>query len=574
MKKRTLFACGLAAALFAGCSSDDVTVDNGNNALTGKKAYVALNIQLPISSNAPGSRAEVFKPGDEKEYKVTSLDVVYFDASGNVKFVKPHTQFNWAPTSEEGVTTETILPVQTDDVDATVKEVLVVVNPTASFHSAVTAANATKTTIENEISSTNAAEFIGAAKDYFFMTNAPLLDGTTYVKVTPQETEAAAKADARTVYVERAVAKVQVQAETSTAGWSKTPWTSNPDKYDYTYTIPGSSTDPLSVKGDEITLLNWTLDVTNTKTYPIRRINTEWGTTNNYIKATEISNGTNRYLSNATYMGNSYYENPSPSAKTERVYWAIDPNYFNTYTFNAGDFSTLEEADTIQKITNPFHTLTQDYCLENTFDVTNMEQNQTTRVLIQARYTPHKFVNYDGTDNTSYTKGDNWYRLGNSSKPYNNETLLEIAKEVTKNNNLTLKPEKFNAGPEEFNADMFDNEASGDIDKLKSTLGQVTTFVNGICYYEARIQHFGDNPTAWNGTDTYTDGGTEMIKNYLGRYGVVRNTWYQLVINTISAAGNPLIPTPGTTADDVKNYYLQTTVKIMDWAVRNQSVDL
>ena len=110
MKKRTLFACGLAAALFAGCSSDDVTVDNGNDALNGKKAYVALNIQLPISSNAPGSRAEVFKPGDDNEYKVTSLDVVYLDASGDVKYVKPHDSFTWSPSPETGVTTETILP--------------------------------------------------------------------------------------------------------------------------------------------------------------------------------------------------------------------------------------------------------------------------------------------------------------------------------------------------------------------------------------------------------------------------------------------------------------------------------
>ncbi|MDD6123088.1 MAG: Mfa1 family fimbria major subunit [Bacteroidales bacterium] len=574
MKKRTLFACGLAAALFAGCSSDDVTVDNGNDALNGKKAYVALNIQLPTSSNAPNSRADQFHPGADNEYNVNSLLVVYFDTSDKVKFVKPHTQFNWAPTSETGVTTETILPVQTDEVDATVKEVLVVVNPTANFQT-VAVPDATKEAIEAAISSTKAADFIGgAAKDNFFMTNAPLLDGTTYVKVTPQETEAAAKADARTVYVERAVAKVQVDVEvTPTNGWKKTAWPIEIEKYDYTYTIPGTSADPLSVKGDEITLLNWTLDVTNTKTYPIRRINTDWGTTNDYITATEIGDGTNRYLSNATYMGNKYYE--SPSVKTKRVYWAIDPNYDNTNTINVNtDFTTLKDAADTTKIDNEFCTLTQDYCLENTFNVTHMKQNQTTRVLIQARYTPHKFVNYDGTDNTSYTKGDNWYRLGNSSKPYHKETLLEIAKKVTNNNNLTINESAFKAGQHDFSEDMFDNEASGDIDKLKSALGQVTTFVNGICYYEARIQHFGNVSTAWNGTDDYTTGTADMIKNYLGRYGVVRNTWYQLVINTISAAGNPLIPTPGTTADDVKNYYLQTTVKIMDWAVRNQSVDL
>lgn len=569
MKKRTLFACGLAAALFAGCSSDDVTVDNGNNALTGKKAYVALNIQLPISSNAPGSRAEVFKPGDDNEYKVTSLDVVYLDASGDVKYVKPHDSFTWSPSPETGVTTETILPVQVDQIDANVTEVLVVVNPTSAFHATVTATNANKTTIEAAIESTNAAAFMGASKDAFFMTNAPFLDGTRYVKVTPKETEAAAKADARTVYVERAVAKVQLKA--GTTDWTDAPWTGDATKHDYTYTIPGTPTDnPLSIIGDKITLLNWSLDVTNTKTYPIRKINTVWNTSN-YIKSGEAVDD-NRYLSAATYYGNKYYETSNAANKTKRIYWAEDPNYSGSVALS--DFTTLSTAADTTKIDNPFHTLTQDYCLENTFNVTNMKQDQTTRVLIQARYTPHLFVNYDGSTNTSYAAGQNWYRLGNSSKPYNDATLLEIAKKVTSNNALTLNSTAFSAGQKEFDAAMFENENPDDIDLLKSTLGKVTTFVKGICYYEARIQHFGDTPTSWNGTDDYTTGTTAMIQNYLGRYGVVRNTWYQLVINKISAAGDPLIPAPGSTADDAKNYYLQTTVKIMDWSIRSQQVEL
>ena len=46
------------------------------------------------------------------------------------------------------------------------------------------------------------------------------------------------------------------------------------------------------------------------------------------------------------------------------------------------------------------------------------------------------------------------------------------------------------------------------------------------------------------------------------------------MLNSISAPGEPTIPTPADSPDDVTNYYISATVKIMDWAVRKQSVNL
>ena len=123
------------------------------------------------------------------------------------------------------------------------------------------------------------------------------------------------------------------------------------------------------------------------------------------------------------------------------------------------------------------------------------------------------------------------------------------------------------------------------LDCVKRTVGKITCFEDGYCYYEVRVQHFGKTYTPWGGedlapgTDTYydyvskdSDGDEDM--HYLGRYGIVRNNWYQLELGKVSAPGSPTVPELSNKADDEQKYYLQATVKIMDWAVRKQSVDL
>lgn len=105
------------------------------------------------------------------------------------------------------------------------------------------------------------------------------------------------------------------------------------------------------------------------------------------------------------------------------------------------------------------------------------------------------------------------------------------------------------------------------------------------------IKHFGDGLTPWN-KDEYGDAtnapvsSTEINKiypegsdnrsdaNYLGRYGVVRNNWYELSVNKVLRPGSPVINSPSTNPDDELNSYISVSINILSWAKRKQNVDL
>ena len=119
----------------------------------------------------------------------------------------------------------------------------------------------------------------------------------------------------------------------------------------------------------------------------------------------------------------------------------------------------------------------------------------------------------------------------------------------------------------------------GLVDKLNNKLGLdktngvgIKTYKNGESYYIARIKHFGDDLTPWNAGDGTYDGNN---LNWLGRYGVLRNNWYDLTINKISGPGYPDVPKVNPDVpDDEDTKYINVEVKILDWAKRSQSVDL
>ena len=247
------------------------------------------------------------------------------------------------------------------------------------------------------------------------------------------------------------------------------------------------------------------------------------------------------------------------------------------------DFNYITESAVTTAMTAPA------YCTENTFDVTHMKQGETTRVIVKAQYLPQTNME-DGLTASSFTAGTTWYRVGNSSKACNEEKLkekvLDAVKTVTPGATaVNLVADNVPAGSQkDFSKDMFtvnDGTVSdramsnGELTAVQSALGKLTVFKNGICYYVARIRHFDDDQLGgpWNGTDYTQSADDQMRHNFLGRYGIVRNNWYQLTINSVSAPGTPTIPIPGDTPDDEQNYYLQTSVKILDWAVRKQGLD-
>ena len=98
----------------------------------------------------------------------------------------------------------------------------------------------------------------------------------------------------------------------------------------------------------------------------------------------------------------------------------------------------------------------------------------------------------------------------------------------------------------------------------------ISTYLNGEAYYIARIKHFNEL-TPWNAGEAY-DSNNEK---YLGRYGVLRNNWYNLSVTSISGLGYPDVPeVKPTLPDDENDQYVNVEVKILDWAKRSQQIEL
>ena len=63
-------------------------------------------------------------------------------------------------------------------------------------------------------------------------------------------------------------------------------------------------------------------------------------------------------------------------------------------------------------------------------------------------------------------------------------------------------------------------------------------------------------------------------RDFLGRYGVVRNNWYVLTINKADKGpGEPIVPVTPSNPDDEQQYYIDAKIHILSWAKRYQGVD-
>ena len=293
--------------------------------------------------------------------------------------------------------------------------------------------------------------------------------------------------------------------------------------------------------------------------------------------------------SNITGKTDRFVSQLSATGAFKRVYWGIDPNYSIdlSNSTKCGEQFTLATADgsgvTWKNGSGSDNPL---YCLENTFDIEHMKQGQTTRVLVKATYIPNALASATETDKT-------FFMIGNSSDIWTTKTLkaqiASKAKEALKTTaelTVVLTGDLLTAGTHvlsESNVSIKEGETEKvDADlvaKLNTKLGLdatkkigIKTYKNGESYYIARIKHFGDDFTKWNpGNDLY-GGNNEM---WLGRYGVLRNNWYDLAVGSISGPGYPDVPeVKPDTPDDEDTKYINVSVKILDWAKRSSTLDL
>lgn len=588
MKIKLLFGLAVIAAMTASCSSNEDlgTAGTGTGTNEAGVGYATFSINLPTTSGTRADANPDFDHGSDYEYKVNDATLLIFKQGkatkeGDYTFVESAelgSMAPWKDPSETGVTTHAKITAKLEHVDKTDGYyALVLLNNGTGTNTKV--ALPTTPTTEGEgmkFSDWNAvanakAKDIANYTNGFYMANAPLFKDnkvTTLVaidqnKIYPTE-EQAAKSAATDVYVERGLAKVTLK--TGTAAGMK----------DDNYTVTG-----VTYQGDKVKISNWALDVTNNKTFPIHNVD-GLATATGY-KDIWSNTATPAGSNGATTQ--RFVDNKATLA--QRVYWGKDPNYDNTDLCDTKDADKKALKAEFNYVANEDVTAkpnTSLYCLENTFNLANMMQGQTTRVVFKAKYIPNGIA-----ENT------NFYKIGKNTAIWNEDNLVKEIKAAVAsvvpgatvgNTTVDLKAEGNDitaAGTHYIKAaniavtGVEAETITNNITAINTQLGLkeadkvgISTYAGGESYYIARIKHFGDALTKWE-SGTYGEKNLE----YLGRYGVLRNNWYELTVQSVSGPGYPSVPeVKPSTPDDEDDNYINVSVKILDWAKRSQSVDL
>lgn len=569
MKIKHLFGLAVIAAMAASCSSNEDLGTAGPGTGEAGVGYATFTINLPSVSGtraADAGGAEMDE-GTEDEYKVSNATALIFqkygEDEGSYKFVEsvnlPFTATDWEQDDTDGITTKSKkLVAQLTNVDTkNTYAVLVLLNnkSTSGVKIKLPTVGQSYNEWNNEAQSPNLTDL--TTKDNFYMANAPLNESgsvTTLVTIDKNNiypTQKAAKdgTAAANVFVERGVAKMSVVNPTTKTVKDK-----------------ATSADTKS----EVTFSNWALDITNRKTFAVHNID-----------------GLSKDFSDI-------WTTPRFKGTNNRVYWGKDPNYSMPELKEpnlAGDTKRSDEFNFIKDINDINKNFDKPvYCLENTFDLANMYQGQTTRVIFKAKYAPK-----DDAGNSLADEDGTFYTIGNMTTILKEADLEIVVNAVAK----TVLPTGYNIDYTNIKkkgshvitlADIKDatgatlDEATGTAivkkinDKLGLTDGDgrpearvgINTYKQGVTYYIARVKHFG-SLTDWHSGESYGNNNAQ----YLGRYGMLRNNWYELTVGNVYGPGYPGVPpVDPTLPDDENEKYLSVSVKILSWAKRSQSVDL
>jgi len=541
-------------ALAASCSENELGESGGTGANENGPHYATFTIKLPTTNGTRADGEPTYDDGTADEYAVNNATLLVFrgktgEKEADAEFVesvelgdmKPWTGVNDDPNV---ITTEANITAKLNNFESSYTGnyyavIMLNNNMTGSNKKVKLPANGNTF---SDWQKANVINSMASEVNGFYMANAVKVNGTTTStlvtidknKVTTNESAAQSAA---TIYVERGVAKVTMTAFSE-----------------------------MNVKGltdDKVTITAWDLDVTNKKSYPVHNVD--------------------NYDSYGDYWGDIWEVERFTSGHPtfNRAHWGIDPNYstisndkkytddFN-YKAKTYDFSGAGDA-TAPK-----------YCLENTFSLGHMYQNQTTRVIMKATYVP-----------SGLTAGETFYMFDGKSGYFTDGTLTtQISTAITNAGytatdfSLPLTDMK-KAGKHLLTANDI-TKTSGSVEvndeflgKVNAALGlsdnkKISTYYEGVSYYIARIKHFGDALTPWNSGDPTYGTGAEAKKKYLGRYGMVRNNWYELQVNSISNPGSPDVPevNPDSPDDEGDKYYINCSVRILSWAKRVHGIDL
>lgn len=613
MKKKYLFPLAMAGLLLGACSNDDISESpNGGGTTTSPdEGFVAVSINLPMVSGASFRAAnDQFADGMDSEYDVKDAAFLVFEkgddeGESQAVLLKAYDISDLKPWEPQGGNVTTYanmvqeVPALTEVGDK--RYALVVLNKNNRFTinadgSVEGIGTSGQTVTFGDFLTASAMNVADMTGDGFYMANAPISSDAAGTKVTtlvpiedkikPTKAEAE-KEEAADIYVERGMAKV-------------------------TLAEPRGEMDVTgeSYQGNKVTMKAWALDVTN-KTSKLVRDVTGIDTWKGY----KGTGGQTRFIGTV--------------ADPYRVYWGVDGNYDWSVTGSVKGGQELTDAQ-LTEVKEKFNVLEDNagvtftqfgpeapqYCLENTFDTDNQAEYATTRVIFKATYVPGN-ADKDGT----------FYQLGTTASIYNTGTLKKkVLKSMSEAERLELGifDETDNAVTVTLPTEAGGNKAGGKytmaeggkitytkyerrkaatepwevvtqetyedaaddgnrkktenapvdskyLESIDRRMGTIKYFKAGESYYKALIKHFGDDLTP------YAISGEQKIyteAKHLGRYGVLRNNWYELSVTSVSSPGDPTVPSIDDQWDDLDEAFVKIQVNILSWAKRQQNVDL
>lgn len=579
MKKLNLFSFALAALMLGACSSENDFGDGGQSVAVGEKGYVSMSINLPTTTK--GTRGVSFDDGTYEEYKVNNAKLLIF--AGEKEAVA-------TCSGVYDLDISAFLENGSDQITSTAQIVQAITKPAGAHLYALVVLNDNGLITSEEFNGKSFSYFYTTAKnltvaqlngDGFFMSNSPLnnvgggkndpstgnvttLATIDASKIFGTENEAL-NAPAATVYVERALGKVTLNGSTTLS--------SGHNENIASYTIAG-----------------WTLDNTNKKTYLVRNV-TNMSTWLGYV-----ANNNYRFVESSPLETGVFWY---------RTYFGIDPNYTGTYT-PADEFNMIEPVPATLSAADGKDA---EYCLENTFDVDGMKDINTTRAIVAAK------LNVKGAESGS---GDFYLLNNNTSVIYTKESVIKEVKRIWMNylgtiintyvkngtfteGNVTVTLSNVVDGAQEnggfvtVTSIVMDDTSLGieyqdgkSLESINEAARNYLTTINseevltiayykgGVAYYEVLIKHFGNSETPWtapvSGTESYPDPDKEQ--KWLGRYGILRNNWYELSVTGLKNIGSPEVPDVVGKWDDQVEQYISVEINILPWAKRSQEVEL
>lgn len=613
MKKFSLLALAAAGLLLGACSSDKDDVNSTQQQASMDDAYIGISIQLPNQSSMTRAN-EDFADGETDEFTVIDATLYIFSGSSesDATYVAQYAiGTDYAPDGATNVTStySTNAIKIGNDVAANIKKyasdntkhyyAYVIINN----NSAITATPTTFSAFKDLPFATIGDNAIAAQKNIgpngLLMTNAPVssvaggssaptgAQYTTLVEIDKNKvysTAAEAKAhEAACIFVERAAVKITVTDNVATK----------------------------TADGNAWTFEGWQIFNFAPTYYNTRHVEADWGS----LFSAYVTTGTK-----------SQYRFVSPTAFAPQVP-SNHPGPYRTYF--AKDLTYNEETPTLSRpqavvdgswIPSGNH----GYTTENTFDVDHQTWQHTTQVAFRLRFNGGTGFYMVKGDDAIYTAVNAQTKVSTliTKVPEVQGLLREACEAIS--NRITGKPEitssitvTMPATPARGNQAYtvtysFDNSGTAvtlqDTDtklvggtpaKFSDLIDAAITtakasftvdyYAGGYAYYAARIKHFGDVETPWAAdgeyitapgttiSEIYGSNSTNRTKNFLGRYGVVRDNWYQLSLDGVSKIGSaePINVTGSgkDTPDDEIENYLSVHVHIVPWVLRTQSVN-